>query len=384
LNSSIPTEAYISEEWFKNEQILLFTPLWQFVAPRALLSKHNAYVRRKISNRDVVIQNFNGKIKAFENICAHRQSPIQCTPHGVRPLRCPYHAWSYDEDGKVIHIPNLKDSYRFTNDEINNISLDQFFLYEFGNLIFINLSKKPINFHNQFSEKSLEQLKNASFIFDSEVLVSKKIKRFNWKLAYENLRDSQHPQFVHTNTLYKLVKFKSHINDLELLKSKKYYEFGSNSLNEHLEKLKSFSYGGPDEPINEFPNYKWHEYVERYGDRNWYYNWLLYPNLHIASSTGGYSFTIEHHNPISSYETEVWIYYLTGKKKRSYPTSSAVLTSHLKGASMVLEEDFQILENIQLNMSLNKNKKSIIGDYDYYNLSVEKWYMDTMSSKYVL
>jgi hypothetical protein len=34
-------------------------------------------------------------------------------------------------------------------------------------------------------------------------------------------------------------------------------------------------------------------------------------------------------------------------------------------------------------MTLN-SKKSIIGDYDYYNLTVEKWYMDTMNEKYVL
>ena len=383
MNSSIPPEAYISEEWFKTEQNLLFTSLWQFVAPRALLAKNNSFVRRKISEKDIVIQNINGEIKAFENICAHRQNPIQCTEHGVRPLICPYHAWSYGDNGEILNIPNLNDSYRFTIDEINKISLNQFYIHEFGNLVFVNLGIKPINFYVQFCDESLESIKNASLLFDSEVLVSKQIKKFNWKLAYENLRDSQHPQFVHAKTLYKNVKFKSHINELDLLKSKNYFEYGSNSLEEHLEKLKSLSYGGPDEPINEMPNYKWHEYVERYGDRNWYYNWLLYPNLHIASSTGGYSFTIEHHNPISSHETEIWIYYFTGKKKRSYPTSSAVLTSHLEGASKVLTEDFQILENIQSNMTLN-SKKSIIGDYDYYNLTVEKWYMDTMNEKYVL
>jgi phenylpropionate dioxygenase-like ring-hydroxylating dioxygenase large terminal subunit len=377
----MPPEAYIGETWFLKERNLLFTPLWQFVAPKALLSKHNTFVRRRLSGKDVIVQNINGNIKAFENVCAHRQSPIQLQNHGVRPLICPYHAWSYGEDGRLLNIPNLEEAYRFTAKECEGISLKSYSVYEFGQLIFINMNDVPLGFWDQFDEVSLKSLKEASALFDSEVLVASMRKKFNWKLAYENLRDSQHPQFVHTKTLFKNVKFQSHIDEEKLQQSKKYAEFGSKNVDEHLVQLKSFSYGGPDEPINGFSEYQWHQYVERYGCKNWYYNWLMYPNLHIASSTGGYSFIIEHHNPISPYETEIWIYYLTGMKKRPYPTSAAVLTSHMAGAEKVLAEDFAIMEGIQSNITMS-SPKSKIGDYDYLNMSIEKWYLDTINSNY--
>ena len=173
------------------------------------------------------------------------------------------------------------------------------------------------------------------------------------------------------------------IDESELLKAKNYQSIGTNSSESHLEWLRKFSGGGLNEPITALPSYHWHKYVQRYGNDDWYLNWLMYPNLHIASGSGGFSFIIEHHIPTSANSTDLWVYYVTGKKTRKYPTSSAVLLAHLEGAEKVLSEDISIMERVQKNLGTHALRPNL-GDFEYLNLAIEKWYLDQMSRKYEL
>lgn len=383
MKSLLSSSAYISEDWFLDEQSKLFKNLWLFIAPRMLLSKPNAFVRRKLAGIDVVVQNMEGEIKAFENVCAHRQSPVQTHSNGVRPLVCPYHAWKYGVNGEVINIPSHDEVYRFTAEERDCLKLRQFNVFEFGQLVFINFSEHPIDFWDQFDLASVESLKQASELFDDEVLVTCFKGKFNWKLAYENLRDSLHPQFLHSRTVYKQVKFAARIDESELKKTQIYRELGSASRQDHLSKLRTFSGGGKNEPIHDLPHYQWHEHVQRYGNEDWYLNWLMYPNLHVASGSAGYSFIIEHHIPVSAYQTDLWVYYVTGKKKRGYPTSAAVLLAHLEGAEKVLAEDIDIMEKVQSSLG-PQTPSATTGDFEYPNMIIEKWYLDVMEKRHAI
>src|SRR5256885_2719577 len=72
--------------------------------------------------------------------------------------------------------------------------------------------------------------------------------------------------------------------------------------------------------------------VERWRYQDVYYNWLAYPNLHIASANGGYSFTLEHHIPIAPDRTQLEIYWFTSRKKQSYASSSQILLAQMHGS----------------------------------------------------
>lgn len=379
MKSLLNSDTYTSEEWFLKEQKKIFQELWLFIGPKMLLSKPNAFIRRRIAGIDLVVQNMNGQIKAFENVCAHRKSPVQNESHGIRPLVCPYHAWRYGDDGEVVNIPSHDESYRFSEVERRCLKLRQFHVFELGLLVFVNFSEEPIDFWEQFDSAAVESLKEASELFDDEVLVTCFKGKFNWKLAYENLRDSLHPQFLHSRTVYKQVKFAARIDEDELISTAHYRKSGTATKQEHLAKLRSFSGGGKNEPIANLPTYQWHENVHRYGSDDWYLNWLMYPNLHIASGSAGYSFIIEHHIPVSAKQTDLWVYYVTGKKKRNYPTSAAVLLAHLEGAEKVLAEDISIMEKVQGSLSANTTESSL-GDFEHANMNIEKWYLDQMGN----
>ncbi|MBS7805549.1 Rieske 2Fe-2S domain-containing protein [Rhizobiales bacterium TNE-4] len=381
MKSLMPPEAYIDESWFLREQKLLFGNIWQFIAPYSLLSKTNAFVRRRVSGIDIIVQNASGQIIAYENVCRHRLSPIQNEDQGVRAMVCPYHGWSYDENGFAKVIPFENECYRFSAEERMSLKLNTFHIYRFGSLIFINLSDNPINFYDQFDSNGVRELKDASDLFDSEILVTKFRLKCNWKLIYENLRDPLHPRFVHSSTIYRHVKFKAEVDETAAAEAKLFDASKSHSRDDFLADLRSFSGGGKNEPMPDLPSYQWHQYVERYGQDDWYLNWLMFPNLHIASGSAGYSFIIEHHIPISAAQTEMWVYYVTGKKKRKYPTSAAVLLAHIKGAETVLREDFDIMEKVQSAITAN-SPPQMTGDYEYQNMLIEKWYLSLMEGRH--
>jgi phenylpropionate dioxygenase-like ring-hydroxylating dioxygenase large terminal subunit len=383
MKSQLPPEAYISEEWFQRERNLIFRNLWQFVAPKMMLAQHNAFVTRNIAGINVVVQNFEGEIRAIENICLHRQSPLQTQPNGVRSLVCAYHGWKYDADGNVSNIPFHDACYRLSEAEQKSLKLRTFKVYCLGNLVFINLNPKPIAFEQQFSLPALDSLKQASELFDSELLVTTFHAKMNWKLAYENLRDGLHPRFLHSNSVYQQVKFEARIDPEIFNATQTYINAEFVSLAQHFDVLKSFSSGGLSEPMPNMPSYAWHQFVERYGQDDWYLNWLVYPNLHIASGSGGYSFIIEHHQPISAARTDLMVYYVTGKKKRHYPTSVAVLLAHIEGAEKVLREDIDIMEQVQQTLN-SESPSACLGDYEYANRKVERWYLDVMAGKHAI
>lgn len=380
MRSRMPPQAYIDEAWFAREQELLFKPLWQFIGLKVMLEKHNAFITRTLFGIPVVVQNFHGELRAFENLCPHRQNPIQVQPHGVRALFCGYHGWSFDREG-ATRIPHEDALYRFPAEERACIHLRRFALEVVGNLVFVCLAETPLPIKQQFGAAMLASLTASSLAYDSEVITTTYEGQFNWKLAYENLRDGHHPRFLHARSLYQEVKFEASISEEGVAGLRRLQADGIPDRSRALGLMRSFSGGGRDTPMTASRDARFYRHVERYRDQDWYYNWLAFPNLHIASSDGGYSFIIEHHIPVSAGRTDLVVYFLTAKKKAPYAFSAAVLHAHMMGANIVLGEDIAVMAQIQRTLHAGARSPHL-GDYEYINASLELWYLDLMEGKF--
>jgi len=377
MRSLLPPAAYIDQEWFARERNLFFLPLWQFAGLRTMLNNHNDYITRSLCGVSVLVQNFNGEIRAFQNICLHRQNPLQKEAQGNRPLVCTYHGWRYNANGKPEHIPFEQELYRYPKEERDELQLKSYAVEVIGNLIFINMALKPIPIVEQFSAEFLSGLVEVSNAFDNETILTTFRLKCNWKLVYENLRDAHHPRFVHAQSIYKNVRFdvrldESAINSAKLTRENKYLDRDT-----VMKALRGFSNGGLNEPLESLPDYAWHRYVQRFSDKDWYYNWLAFPNLHIASGSGGYSFIIEHHIPISADRTDMIVHYVTARKHKKYATSAAVLYEHMLGGANVLREDIKIMEDIQQVLYSN-SPKAYLGDFESANATIEHLYQGVM------
>lgn len=379
MQSKMHPKYYLSQEIFEREQKKIFRKLWIFAGIKTLLTKHNSFITRKIAGIPIVIQNFHGELRAFENICLHRSALLQTETVGRRPLVCAYHAWRFDAKGKVESLPGCESIYQFSELEKNNLKLREYSLKTVGNILFINLSPTPFPLEDQFSSEFIELLKSSSEAYDTEVLVSTWHSNFNWKLAFENLRDANHPRFVHPKTLAKVVNFTPSVNDALNQESK---EPLKNFSPEGLRKeIKRFSYGGADAEIPNMRHFSWHQMVERWGNKDLYYNWLAYPNLHIASANGGHSFTIEYYIPISPEKTDIEVYRFSARKKIPYAFSSQVLLAEMHGSKSVVGEDIDIMESVQAALHHDAPIPEQ-GAYESINRLVERWYTTLMETSH--
>src|SRR5690606_7949850 len=110
-----------------------------------------------------------------------------------------------------------------------------------------------------------------------------------------------------------------------------------------------------------------------------YYNWLAFPNLHIASANGGFSFTLEHHIPVAPDRTDVEIYWFTARKKQPYAFSQQVLLAQMHGSKLVVGEDIDVMEKVQA--ALHEDAPlSTQGAYESMNRLVERWYTALMET----
>lgn len=157
MRSRMHPRYYLENDIFEREQRKIFRKVWLFAGLKTLLAKHNAFITRKISDVPVVVQNFHGELRAFENICLHRNALIQTEPVGCRPLVCGYHAWRFDAKGQA-HIPDCDTIYRFSEAEKCGLKLRQFALRVVGNLLFVNLDPQPMPLEDQFSPEFIATL----------------------------------------------------------------------------------------------------------------------------------------------------------------------------------------------------------------------------------
>lgn len=397
MKSRMHPKYYLSDEIFNLEKEKIFKKMWLFAGLKSFLSKNNSFITRKIAGIPIVIQNFNGEIRAFENVCLHRSALLQTKFTGCRPLVCPYHAWKYDASGQVTNIPNCEKLYLFSDDEKNSLKLHQFSIRVIGGLVFINLSDNPFPIEEQFEPDLLACLEDSSNAFDTEVMMTTWRCHFNWKLPYENLRDFNHVAYVHPRTLAPYVSLNDPV-DLEAIRlsTEPMHDVSAPAMRSEIRKHNLFQEihrhptGNKTTYESAHKTPAWQTHIERWkasrlassklGTDDAYFNWLIFPNLHIACSDGGYSFTIEHHIPISPSRTDVEIYYLTARKKKNYAASTQVLLTAMHAGRTILKEDYDVLEQVQEALHLQA-PLPMQGAYESINRMIERWYTTLMEDK---
>lgn len=357
-------ECYWSRAIFDREGERIFRRLWIFACLKQAVAAEDCFVTRELGGRQVVVQNMGGRIRAFENVCAHRGKLIQREFMGTRPLVCGYHGWRYAADGGVQTIPFEDTCYRFALEERKGLRLREFSVCMVGSLIFINLGDDPIPIEQQFSAKLVGDIVSASGSFDSEFLVARWRRRFNWKLAYENLRDMVHPRFVHTQTLALYATFPTQPSDS-----------AAQAADESVPDLVELSYGGAEGEIKRVRPPAFSEWTSRWGNVDAYFNWLMFPNTHLLTSDGGHSFSLEHHHPVAPDETEITAYYFTARRQRTVPWVAPTLWEMAKGAKRVLDEDTDAMEEVQRGLGPFARRVRQ-GVYELQNKRTDRWYIE--------
>lgn len=113
-----PGLRYADPAWFERERESILLPSWQPACHLSDLPAPGTAVRVDFLGRSAfVLRCGDGEFRAFLNVCRHRGSRLvegdrhtslaYCVDGKVR---CPYHGWTYDESGTLVHVPD-EDGY---------------------------------------------------------------------------------------------------------------------------------------------------------------------------------------------------------------------------------------------------------------------------------
>ena len=203
----LPNECYISEEYTKIERKKLFEDKWVVVGVASSLPKIGDAKPFTLLNLPVIIlRDKKNKIRVFHNVCSHRGYKIMQKPCKIKNvIRCPYHSWSYDTDGKLVATPHIGGMNKHDTDKFDkSISgLKEIRSYVWLDLIMINISNNEIAF-----EEYIKPLSDrwAEFWLDKDRKLISHSSDFgyfnlnakcNWKFAIENYCESYHLPWVH-------------------------------------------------------------------------------------------------------------------------------------------------------------------------------------------
>jgi phenylpropionate dioxygenase-like ring-hydroxylating dioxygenase large terminal subunit len=364
--SELQAQHYIDPAVFAREQTHIFGKLWIFAGMGSLLAEPDAFLTRTIAGIPVVIQNMSGVLRAFENQCAHRQMPLQFEEYGQRRLACRYHGWTYDANGRAKTIPDEQALYRFTPQERSALCLREFAVEVIGNLVFVNVDQHPMPIGQQFTAEFRAQLERISGHFSTQAIHARIPARYNWKLNFENVLDSNHVAYVHPRTFRPLIE-----TDLAKPVSDPAPPVVENTA------LSSLSFAG-SMPMDVQP-WPWHAMVDRYGDADAYYNFFIYPNVNFIS-VGGLVFLVQQFDPIAADRTDVRFTLMTAREKQRIGALPAILWGHLKGEKRVLDEDRVLLEALQARLH-GGGGRAFHGAYETQLRRVADVYLRLMKDK---
>lgn len=184
---SIDRAAYSDPSVFDEEITRLFGTR-MYVGSIFDLPATNDYRSLLVGNRAITIRNTLEGIRAFNNVCLHRNALIDPPGSGNRPFRCGYHGWSYADDGALKQAPLAEEG------AIRERRLAGYPVSESNGLFFLGQSAPP-----DVSDVALAfEGTNTSLMqpFCQGVLDH----ACNWKLLVENVLEGYHLSYVHKET----------------------------------------------------------------------------------------------------------------------------------------------------------------------------------------
>ncbi|PXX08426.1 aromatic ring-hydroxylating oxygenase subunit alpha [Mycolicibacterium moriokaense] len=209
---------YTRESIFAAEQSQILESMWFCAVRCADLANPGQFRKIEVGSESVlVVRGRDGMLRAFLNVCRHRGAQLCTVSEGEvrRNIRCPYHAWTYALDGKLVAAPNIAG----LTDE-NGAGIDRYryglvpvALTEWLGYAWVCLADKPPSFADTVIGDVTNRLGDPTAIdrYGIEDLQVGHREVYdvaaNWKLIVENFMECYHCASIHPELVEVLPEF---------------------------------------------------------------------------------------------------------------------------------------------------------------------------------
>ena len=333
----LPNECYLNNDYLEFEKEKIFKNNWTMIGVASSVpNPGDAKPFNLLGIPILIVRNKENKVKVFHNVCSHRGFKLvdqECKLKNV--IRCPYHSWSYDFNGKLTVTPHIGGlgKHEVEGFDKNKSNLKEIKSNIWMDLIFININSnakpfedfiKPLEdrWSKFISKKDQKLIRHSTDNGYFNMTVNS-----NWKFAIENYCESYHLPWIHPE-LNKVSNISDHyhIEDENLNFSGQ----GSNKYSQQFDGNIKFKC---------FPNWP-----TELSEKSEYVS--LYPNVMLGIHIDHfYAFWLE---PISNNQTkEHFELYYVGDESASSDEFKDIREKNFAFWQEVMNEDVAAIEGMQ-------------------------------------
>jgi phenylpropionate dioxygenase-like ring-hydroxylating dioxygenase large terminal subunit len=194
---SLPAWIYHDPEFFEREQAAIFRKSWQVVCHVNDVPRPGDFHSLDFLGESlVVLRGDDNGLRAFHNVCRHRAARLLdgAKGHCGRRITCPYHAWTYALDGRLVAVP---DRQAFPTLDLTRHGLVALDLEVFMGFVFVRL-EPGLPSVREMAAPYAEEL--AAYRMEELVpqgRVTLRPRQVNWKNVGDNYSDGLHITVAH-------------------------------------------------------------------------------------------------------------------------------------------------------------------------------------------
>ncbi|MBM3510991.1 MAG: aromatic ring-hydroxylating dioxygenase subunit alpha [Alphaproteobacteria bacterium] len=205
LSYTLPGFYYYDPDVYAREVETIWFKSWIMAGYTHELAEPGSYITRDFLDQTIlVVRGKDMKLRAFHNVCMHRGHELVKGKGKKLIFTCPYHAWSYDAEGKLKAAGNAENVKGFAFDEfgLSPVRVDTLL-----NMVFVNLDPKakPVADVYPGLEAEVRQVLPG---YDNLKFFRADPYRFksNWKFVFDAMEcyhcPSLHPQAMGRDAYY--------------------------------------------------------------------------------------------------------------------------------------------------------------------------------------
>lgn len=202
--TEIPYQLYTDADQYRAEQDRIYKgPVWNYLCLASELPGSGDYVVSGAGETSIlVVRDKAGALNAFVNRCSHRGA-LLCTKRrgNAKAITCVYHSWSYDLNGNLKGIAfrngiggrgGMPEDFRPEEHNLRRLRVAEFCGLVFGTF---HEDTPPIEDYlgPEISAHIARVLNRPARVLGRNT----QMLRNNWKIYFENVKDSYHASLLH-------------------------------------------------------------------------------------------------------------------------------------------------------------------------------------------